>query len=128
MGSQEDIAERPIAVIVEDEFIIRELAASVFEDLNYDIVGFATADEALGFIHQNHQSIRWIYTDVRMPGRIDGEALARQVGDAYPALRIIISSGHARLREEDLGQGMAFVAKPWFPVDLKKAVARLSSL
>lgn len=128
MGLQESSAGRPIAVIVEDEFIIRELAASVFEDLNYRIVGFGTADDALGFIHENHQSIRWIYTDVRMPGQIDGEALARQVGSAYPDLRIIISSGHARLRAEDLGQGMTFVAKPWFPVDLRKAVERLSSL
>lgn len=128
MAFQHSLAGRPIAVIVEDEFIIRELAASVFEDLNCRIVGFGTADEAVGFIHENHQAIRWIYTDVRMPGQMDGEALARQIGAAYPDMRIIISSGHARLHPEDLRHGMMFVAKPWFPVDLKKAVERLSRL
>lgn len=123
MAKRDTSEKKALAVVIDDEFIIRELATSVLEDLNYDIKGFTTADEAIDFIHENHQAIKVIYTDIRMPGKIDGETLAREVVGTYPQVKVIISSGHTRLTPRD---GTIFMPKPWAPADFKRLVAELN--
>ncbi|MFD2262839.1 response regulator [Lacibacterium aquatile] len=120
MSTNRNIPPKPLAVVIDDEFIIRELATSVLEDMNFETMGFTTADEAIGFIRQHHDAIKVVYTDIRMPGRLDGEALAREVAQRYPTVKVIISSGHVRLQEQDPRDGTIFMAKPWAPADLKR--------
>jgi DNA-binding NtrC family response regulator len=126
MAHRNQTEKKPLAVVIDDEFIIRELAASVLEDLDYDIRGFTTADEAIDFIHENHQAIAVVYTDIRMPGKIDGETLARKVAQTYPRVKVIISSGHKRLADQDPRDGTLFMAKPWSPSDFKRLVTGLN--
>lgn len=126
MAQRLQTKQKPLAVVIDDEFIIRELATSVLEDLDYDIRGFTTADDAIDFIHENHQSIAVIYTDIRMPGKIDGETLARKVAQTYPRLKVIISSGHTRLADQDPNDGTIFMAKPWSPADFKRLLTGLN--
>lgn len=119
MGLHSASGAKSIAIVIDDEFIIRTLASTVLEDLDFEIVEFARADDALSFIVKNHRAIGLIYTDIRMPGPMDGEALARRVATEYPHLNIIISSGHVRLIDRNLHPKTRFLPKPWSPEDLR---------
>jgi CheY-like chemotaxis protein len=62
-----------------------------------------------------HGEITLIFTDVNMPGSMDGLALAHYVHRRWPPVKIIVTSGYAKVRDEDLPKGAVFVEKPYFP-------------
>ncbi len=72
-----------VIMVVEDGFLVRLDIAFQLEDEGYEVVAAGTADEALALLLDAH-SIDVLFTDVSMPGRIDGLQLAHQVCDIWP--------------------------------------------
>jgi CheY-like chemotaxis protein len=62
-----------------------------------------------------HNEIRLIFTDINMPGSMDGLALARYVRGRWPPVKIIVTSGYVKLRDSDLPSGALFIEKPYYP-------------
>ena len=113
-------------LIVEDEAIVRMLAVDMLEDAGYVVREAGTADEALAVLEKG-VPVDIVFTDVRMPGSMDGLALAGIVGDRWPQIGIIITSGHMIL-PCGTGPGQAvFLPKPYRGSTLSAQVAALAA-
>jgi two-component system, response regulator PdtaR len=91
--------------------------------IKMDIVSSLEADGLMVFEAENaaeairclelHREIILIFTDVNMPGSMDGLALAHYVHGRWPPVKIIVTSGYAKVRDDDLPRGAIFVEKPY---------------
>src|SRR5215218_7819250 len=103
---------RPIVLIVEDEFLIRMCAAEMIKAAGYDVVDATNADEAIEIL-ESRQDIRVVFTDIQMPGSMDGLKLAHAVRHRWPPVHIVATSAfHAALTDE-LPTGTVFLPKPY---------------
>jgi DNA-binding NtrC family response regulator len=109
--------QSPIVLVVEDEVLIRSLFAEALRDVGCQVVEAARADEALAYIGSGGM-VDVVFSDVRMPGALDGVELARRLGHLKPSLPVILTSGHLRL--EDMDGSCLFLPKPY---RLERAVA-----
>ena len=103
---------RPVVLIVEDEFLLRMNAVDMVGAAGFEVVAAANADEALEILETRYD-VTVIFTDIQMPGSMDGLKLARAVRGRWPPIKIIATSGHADVRETDLPEGGRFVPKPY---------------
>jgi CheY-like chemotaxis protein len=86
---------KPVVLVVDDEPLVRDLAIAMVEDAGFDAIGAGTADEALALLRkQAHIDI--VFTDVDMPGSMNGLALARSIHDQWPSIGLIVTSGRGR--------------------------------
>jgi CheY-like chemotaxis protein len=99
-------------LIVEDEFLLRADAAEFMESSGFTVYEAGNADEAIALLEQ-HADIRAVFTDIHMPGSMDGLKLAHYVRGRWPPVKLIITSGHARPLLEDMPTGSGFVGKPY---------------
>ncbi|MDR6816638.1 DNA-binding NtrC family response regulator [Neorhizobium sp. 2083] len=97
------------------------MAIDLVEDAGFDAVEAADADEAVRIL-ETRKDIRIVFTDIDMPGSMDGMKLAAAVRDRWPPIDIIIVSGHVSLSEADLPDRSVFFSKPY---DWQKVVATL---
>jgi DNA-binding NtrC family response regulator len=79
-------------LLAEDEAFIRFGFAMFLEDMEFDVLQAASAVEAMEMI-QTHPEIELLFTDIRMPGAMDGLDLARWVSEQYPKILVMIASG-----------------------------------
>jgi CheY-like chemotaxis protein len=101
-----------IILIVEDEYLVRMSAAAMMEGAGYDVLEAGNADEAIRLL-ESHPDIDIVFTDIEMPGSMNGLKLAHAVTGRWPPIRVITTSGRFRLREGDLPTGGRFLAKPY---------------
>src|ERR1700760_4744145 len=106
------MAKRPTVLIVEDEFIIALGAAELLKDAGYDTVEASNADDAVRVL-ESGRDIEAVFTDIRMPGSMDGLELAWCVRNRWPPVKIIVTSGHHTIRAGDLPEGGVFIPKPY---------------
>ena len=104
--------QRPIILIVEDEFLIRMHAAELIKQEGYEVVEAGNADEAIAIL-ECRSDIHVVFTDIRMPGSMDGLKLARAVRNSWPPVKIIATSGHHVFRDGDLPEDSVFLRKPY---------------
>ena len=107
-----DKLDRPIALVVDDEPLILMDTADLISDLGYSVVEAQTADEAYEFLDR-HSSLQLLFTDVQMPGELDGFGLARVVAERWPHIRVVIASGAAFPGPDDLSGNAKFIRKPF---------------
>ena len=103
---------RPVVLVVEDEYLIRSNAADMITEAGYDVVVAANADEAIAIL-EARPDIHVIFTDIRMPGSMDGLKLAHFVRGRWPPIKIIATSGHHKFQDGDLPEGGLFLPKPY---------------
>ena len=106
--NQRTIPGRAVVLIVEDEPLVRMMVIELFEDEGFEVLEAADADQALR-IFGERDDVRLLFTDVEMPGSIDGYGLARWVHLHRPAVKTMIVSGRALPRAGDIPEGAAFV-------------------
>lgn len=99
-------------LIVEDEPILRLNLAWHLEDEGFDVSEAGNADEAIAVLERRPE-IRLIFTDIDMPGSMDGLKLSAYVRDRWPPVRIIITSGKRPVEVTDLPDGAMFFSKPY---------------
>jgi CheY-like chemotaxis protein len=104
---------RPLAVlIVEDEPLIRMSAAAIVEEAGFQTYEAANADEAIALL-EKHADIGVLFTDIDMPGSMDGLKLAHYVRGRWPPVKIIVTSGHVQAGHQDIPRDALFFAKPY---------------
>ncbi|MGP7794513.1 response regulator [Sphingomonas sp. CLY1604] len=99
-------------LLVEDEALVRMLGVDMLEDAGFGVFEAIGADEAMVILAE-HEGIDLLFSDVDMPGSMDGLELARLVHQRWPDMRILLTSGHHRLTEAALPDGGRFLRKPW---------------
>ncbi len=105
---------QPTVLIVEDEVIIRISLSEYLQDCEFTVFGVSNAHEAQAILNGGRH-VDVVFTDVHMPGEMDGFALARWVRTNYPSVRVILTSGVARIARDaaDLCDQADFVPKPY---------------
>jgi two-component system, response regulator PdtaR len=101
-----------VILIVEDEFLLRLDAAETIEKAGFGVVQAANADEAIAIL-QTRSDIHVVFTDIQMPGSMDGLKLASFVRDRWPPIQILATSGLVKVGPEDLPAGSVFLPKPY---------------
>jgi CheY-like chemotaxis protein len=111
------ISKGPVVLIVEDDLLLRMNAADMIEAAGFEVVEAGDADEAIGIL-ETRFDITVVFTDVQMPGSMDGLKLARAIRGRWPPVKIIATSGRIDVKTADLPEGGRFLPKPYGPVQL----------
>ena|SRR5215475_8919193 len=116
----------PSVLVVEDEVLVRTSVAEYLRACGYRVLEAKDADEAT-LILRNDDDIDIVFTDVQMPGSLDGFGLAQWVRRERPRTRVIITSGVVRASEaaRDLCAEGPLLAKPYDHRDLERRIRRL---
>jgi CheY-like chemotaxis protein len=114
---------RPTILVVEDELLVRMCAASCLMQAGFDVIEAADGDEAR-CAFEARGDIALLFTDVDMPGSLDGLSLAREIRRRRPGLPVIVTTGKVTPREDQMPSGGRFLAKPYVPEVLPKIVAQ----
>lgn len=117
--------EKRIAVlVVEDEMLIRMDIAESLEDAGFEVFEAASAAEAIEILSV-HAHIRALFTDIDMPGSMDGLKLAAHVRDRWPPIKIIVTSGHRKVEQNALPDPGQFFPKPY---DAQRIISSIRQL
>jgi CheY-like chemotaxis protein len=117
----------PISVlVVEDEVLIRMDVAGTIEDLGFRTYQAGTADAAIALMEQ-HDDIRILFTDIDMPGSMDGLKLAAYIRERWPPVAIVITSGAMSVAESAMPKGAVFLPKPYEMAGLTKTLNSMAS-
>jgi CheY-like chemotaxis protein len=109
---QPSARKRPVVLVVEDEELIRLAAIDAVDEAGFDAVEARNADEAIALL-ERRPDIRLVFTDIHMPGSMDGLKLAHFVKGRWPPIKIIATSGRALIGDNDLPEGGRFLPKPY---------------
>lgn len=116
--------KRPVVLVVEDEFLVRMDAIDAIEAAGFDVIDASDADEAIAIL-ERRSDIHLIFTDIQIPGSMDGLKLAHFVRNRWPPIKIIATSGHAKITENDLPEGTRFLPKPYAVAEIASAIDQL---
>jgi two-component system, response regulator PdtaR len=97
-------------LVVEDELLVRNFLQVELEEAGYDVILADNADTAIAIL-EARTDIHLVFTDIDMPGSMDGLKLAACVRDRWPPIHIIITTGNARPRE--IPANALFIPKPY---------------
>lgn len=108
----EQVRERATVLVVEDEPIVRFCAAEMLLDAGFEVLEAPAADRALTILEER-PDVAVLFTDIEMPGTLDGSALAAIVRHRWPAIRIVLTSGRMRPAAQTLPPLAIFLPKPY---------------
>lgn len=112
---------RPLVLIVEDDAFIRAMAADSLEEEGFEVLEALCADYALSVL-QSRTNISVLFTDVTMPGTLNGFDLARLVAAAYPEICVPVSSGALPKGFDVEASETRFVAKAYRMTDIVQVI------
>jgi len=119
------VSKRPVVLIVEDEFLLRMDAADMIGAAGFEVVEAGNADQAIEIL-ESRRDITVVFTDIQMPGSMDGLRLARAVRGRWPPIKIIATSGRVRVAKADLPEGGRFLPKPYSPAQVAGVLRELT--
>jgi YesN/AraC family two-component response regulator len=92
----------------------------------YRAIEASNADEAIAIL-EARKDIRIVFTDIEMPGSMDGLKLARAIRDRWPPIELILTSGHFDVRENDIPERGLFFSKPYRDREIESALQQFAS-
>src|SRR5580698_972762 len=123
MASIQSVVPRTV-LVVEDEMMLRMRAVDMVEDAGFTPVEAVNADDALAIL-ESRTDIELLFTDIQMPGSIDGLKLAYAVHERWPLIKIILVSGQLKLSDDDKPVDSRFFGKP---LDVKQMIAEMQDM
>jgi CheY-like chemotaxis protein len=100
-----------VVLVVEDDMLLRMRAVDMVEDAGFTSVEAVDADEAVAIL-ESRSDIALLFTDIQMPGSMDGLKLAHAVHKRWPPIKIILVSGQLKLADLDIPADSRFFGKP----------------
>jgi CheY-like chemotaxis protein len=100
-----------VVLVVEDEMLLRMRTVDMVEDAGFTSIEAVDADEAVAIL-ESRSDIALLFTDIQMPGSMDGLKLAHAVHERWPPIKIILVSGQLRLANIDIPADSRFFGKP----------------
>jgi two-component system, response regulator PdtaR len=107
-------AHLPSVLVVEDDFLVRAVAVAHLQDCGFSIMEAQTADEAMAILRDD-RSIAAVFSDVQMPGRMDGIR-------TRPSVKVLLTSGRM---VPDKSKGWRFLAKPYTLEQMERELRHL---
>lgn len=101
-----------VVLVVEDEPIIRMNAVAMIEDAGYDVIEASNADDAI-LLLETRPDIRAVFSDIEMPGSMDGLKLIHVIRRRWPPVMLILTSGRMSPLVEDMPPDAVFLSKPY---------------
>jgi CheY-like chemotaxis protein len=123
--SRKNPSSRPHVLVVEDEFFSRLHAVNLVEAGGYKAIEASNVDEAIAIL-ESRKDIRIVFTDIDMPGSMDGLKLARAVRDRWPPIELILTSGHFDLPEDKIPERGLFFSKPYADREIVSALQKFA--
>lgn len=117
---------KAVVLVVEDSTIIRMGAIDLVLAAGYEALQASDADEAIAIL-ESRGDVDLVFTDVHMPGTMDGIRLSHYIRDRWPPVKLIVASGAAILAESSLPAGSSFFSKPYDDHTIIQAMSRLLS-
>ncbi|QDP22654.1 sensor histidine kinase [Bradyrhizobium cosmicum] len=114
----------PNVLVVEDEMVLRMRAVDIVEDAGFHPVEAVNADEAISIL-ESRSDISLLFTDIQMPGSIDGLKLAHAVHERWPSIKIILVSGQVRPSDAERPENSRFFGKP---LGVEQMIAELQKM
>jgi CheY-like chemotaxis protein len=111
----------PRILVVEDEMLIREFIAEELKDAGFEVECSPNGEQALQLMRSGAR-FDLLFTDIRMPGAVDGWELGRNVTDLLPSMPIVYVTGYSE-RTPDLRENEAFLKKPYCTADVLKMIS-----
>jgi len=124
MSSESDKSSVTTVLVVEDEMVLRMRAVDIVEDAGFTAVEAVNADEALAIL-ESRSDISLLFSDIQMPGTMDGLKLAHAVHDRWPAIKIILVSGQVKPSDADKPADSRFFGKP---LAVKQMISELQEM
>ena len=118
---------RPVVLIVEDELLLRMDAVEMIRSAGFEVVEAGNADEAIEIL-EARGDITVVFTDIQMPGSMDGLRLVRAVRGRWPPIKIVATSGLVDVGEKDLPEGGRFLPKPYQSREVAAVLRELTGL
>ena len=118
------MTKKTVILVVENEALIRMSAIHALEDAGFETVEAGNADDAMKIL-ELRSDIRAIFTDIDMPGTLDGIRLARLVRGRWPPIHLILTSGLTCPIGEDFPANGRFIRKPYSPEHVIAAIRDL---
>ena len=115
---------QPTVLVVEDEGLVRLDAVETLRDAGYAVVEAANAEQALALVVGGGK-VDVLFTDINMPGRMDGLELARRVNRLEPRIHLLLTSGKVRPEQGQIPDTGLFIPKPYSPEAVTRAVDRM---
>ena len=119
-----DSTNVPNVLVVEDEMVLRMRAVDIVEDAGFHSVEAVNADEALSIL-ESRSDISLLFTDIQMPGSMDGLKLAHAVHDRWPSIKIILVSGQVKPSDAERPADSLFFGKP---LGVEQMIAELQAM
>jgi CheY-like chemotaxis protein len=114
-----------VVVVAEDEPLIRMETAEHLIDEGFEVLEARHAEEALAILAHAADDVHVLFTDVRMPGGMDGVALSHHVKTHWPWIGLLVTSAHAEAMVDELPEGCRFLPKPYHH---RQAIKQLRAL
>jgi CheY-like chemotaxis protein len=111
-GEKESVPDQAYILVVEDELFVRMFISDALRDAGYRVLEAFNGDEAVEILHSGAH-VDLVLSDVRMPGAIDGMGLLAFIKENYPALPVVISSGHLNPTLALASGAIRFLSKPY---------------
>ena len=108
-------------LVVEDETLIRIWAADLLEENGFSVLEAKDADAAL-IVLESRPDVKLLFTDVQMPGSLNGMELAQEVHARWPHVLLVITSGRERPSRAEIPDDGRFVPKPYNAEQLLREV------
>ena len=115
----------PVVLLVEDEPLVRMAAADDLQDAGFHVLEAANADVALAVLESCSSDVQVLFTDIDMPGSMNGLVLAENVQQRWPHISLLISSAYHRPSSEQLPDDGRFVPKPYCSDDVVQQIREL---
>jgi CheY-like chemotaxis protein len=118
---------RPLRILlVEDNAQVAEIALALLAEHGHTITHVTTADEALGRL-QSGLTFDLVFSDLVMPGTLDGLDLARTIRARWPALPVLLVTGYSDVANRAAGEGFTLLNKPYRPDALTSAIQQVTA-
>jgi CheY-like chemotaxis protein len=121
----ESAKRKDIVLVVEDDVLVRMNTADVIRDLGFSVLEAVDADQAIALLESN-PAITVLFTDIQMPGSMDGLRLAAVVRDRWPPVALLITSGKLSPPTADMPAGAHFIHKPYHPLQIGDQLRELT--
>jgi CheY-like chemotaxis protein len=124
-ASAREVEDMPTVLVVEDEILVRDVVSDELIDAGFDVVQVGDAQQAIAVL-EARQDIHLVFTDIDMPGSMDGLKLAAAVRDRWPPVHIIITTG--KVRPMSIPANALFIAKPYLTRNVVTAMRTFENM
>jgi CheY-like chemotaxis protein len=115
----------PTVLVVEDDILIRDFVSEELTDAGFEVIQVGNADQAISVL-EARQDVHLVFTDIDMPGSMDGLKLAAAVRDRWPPVHIIITTGKAR--PMNIPANALFIPKPYLGENVVTAMRTFENM